>query len=89
MINYTVQVTKDATCWLLNGKLHRVGGPAIEWADGTKCWYWHGQFHREDGPAIERADGTKYWYRHGQRIEPPQPEVVIDGVAYTLVRKIN
>jgi hypothetical protein len=25
--------------WYLNGKLHRVDGPALEYADGTKYWY--------------------------------------------------
>ena len=25
--------------WRQNGKYHRLDGPAIEWADGTKAWY--------------------------------------------------
>lgn len=54
--------------WRVNGRLHRVDGPAIEHPDGTKEWYLNGLRHREDGPAIERADGTgKYWHR-GNRI---------------------
>ena len=48
------------------GQLHREGGPAIEYADGTKVWYLNGQYHREDGPAIEWADGSKFWYLNGQ-----------------------
>jgi hypothetical protein len=47
--------------WLLNGKLHRVDGPAMEWADGTKRWYQYGKRHRVDGPAVE-VHGTKLWY---------------------------
>jgi hypothetical protein len=47
--------------WMLNGKLHRVDGPAIEWAKGSKSWYLHGKRHRVDGPAIEYADGDKGW----------------------------
>jgi len=48
--------------WFLNGQLHRVNGPAVEWADGTKWWSLNGQFHRVDGPAIEYADGrVEYW----------------------------
>ena len=29
--------------WFLNGKLHREGGPAIEWYDGAKRWYLNGK----------------------------------------------
>ena len=45
-------------------QFHRDGGPAIEYADGTRTWYQHGQRHRDGGPAIEYADGTKLWYQH-------------------------
>lgn len=49
--------------------LHRTdGGPAVEYADGTKSWYVNGLFHRTDGgPAIEYEDGTKSWYVNGKR----------------------
>ena len=55
--------------WLLNGKLHREDGPAVEYADGSKSWYINGKCHREDGPAIEWSDGTKEWYVDGEKIE--------------------
>jgi hypothetical protein len=42
--------------------LHRIDGPAVEDADGSKAWYVHGKLHRIDGPAIEYADGAKSWY---------------------------
>ena len=48
--------------WYLNDNLHRVDGPAIEWADGSKEWFLNGLRHRVDGPAVEWADGTKAWY---------------------------
>ena len=51
--------------WWLNGKRHRIGGPAVEWADGETWWYLNGERHRTDGPAIEYADGTKWWYLNG------------------------
>ena len=25
--------------WWVNGKIHRLDGPAIEWHDGTKSWW--------------------------------------------------
>lgn len=48
------------------GQKHRVDGPAVESADGTREWWQNGELHREDGPAIERADGYKAWYQHGK-----------------------
>ena len=45
-----------------NGQRHRVDGPAIERANGSKFWYFKGMRHRVDGPAIEYADGEKRWY---------------------------
>jgi hypothetical protein len=47
---------------LLNGALHRVGGPACEYANGDKSWYLDGDYHRVDGPALEWADDHIYWY---------------------------
>lgn len=49
----------------LNGKFHRIDGPAIERFDGTKFWYQNGKLHREDGPAVENINGAKYWYQNG------------------------
>ena len=39
MIEYTVRVDKNGNrSWLVNGKLHREDGPAIEKANGYKEW---------------------------------------------------
>jgi hypothetical protein len=38
--------------WFQDDKLHRIDGPAIERADGTREWYRDGKRHREDGPAV-------------------------------------
>ena len=56
-------------CWYLDGKRHRVDGPAIEWANGTKRWYLDGKRHRIDGPAEEYANGTKRWYLDGNKVD--------------------
>jgi len=53
--------------WYLNGKPHRVDGPAIEYADGDKHWYLNGKWHRVDGPALMYADGERHWYLKGIR----------------------
>ena len=48
--------------WYLNDYLHRIDGPAVEWADGTREWYLYGLLHRIDGSAIEWSYGDKQWW---------------------------
>ena len=52
--------------WYLNGRIHRTGGPAVEYSDGSKEWFHHGTLHRDDGPAVEWADGECEWYLNGK-----------------------
>ena len=52
-----------------NGKLHRVDGPAVEWANGTREWWLNGRLHRIDGPAIEVANGDCEWWVEGKFIK--------------------
>lgn len=97
MIEYTVSVYENGnTQWSLDGKYHRVGGPAIEYSDGPKYWFLEGKLHREDGPAVEYPDGTKRWFLNGEELTEkefqqkmnPKPclgkKVIVDGVEYTL-----
>ena len=55
---------------------HRLDGPAIEWADGSKEWWVDGKRHRLDGPAVEWADGGKVWWVDGKlhRLDGPAVE---------------
>ena len=79
---YTVKVNElGAKSWFLNGKLHRIDGPAVEDTDGTKHWYLDGKLHRVDGPAIEDADVEKQWFLNGKlhRIDGPACEYA-DGI---------
>ena len=65
---YVVRVYDNgAKNWYQNCKLHRLDGPAVEYANGDKHWYQNGKLHCLDGPAIERANGNKYWYQNGKR----------------------
>ena len=66
-LKYRIEVDQYGTRKYYNkaGQLHRINGPAIEYADGTKYWYQNSLIHRTDGPAIEYADGEKYWYQNG------------------------
>jgi len=49
--------------------LHRVGGPAAEFTNGTKAWLINGKYHRVDGPAIEYDDGAKEWWVNGEHYD--------------------
>lgn len=55
--------------YYLDGQLHRIDGPAVEYVDGYKEWRLNGFFHREDGPAVEYHDGHKVWFIHGKELE--------------------
>jgi len=61
--------------WLLNDKLHRVDGPALEMPSGGEHWFLNGILHRTDGPAVTYASGTKYWYQNGERHRADGPAV--------------
>ena len=80
MIEYKVKVCGYKTEWYnLQGKLHRIDGPAVEYADGDKAWYLNGQLHREDGPATEgNNEGNRYkqWWINGHlhRVDGPAVE---------------
>ena len=69
MQKYWVTVGDSGTTrWYKDAKmsiLHRVGGPAVEWADGDKSWWLNGKLHRQHGPAVEYLNGTKEWWLNG------------------------
>ena len=56
-------------------KLHRLDGPAVEFADGSKSWYVDGKSHRLNGPAFEYSDGYKEWCIDGKRHRLDGPAV--------------
>jgi hypothetical protein len=70
METYKVTVDNDKTIRWYNDKdqPHRLDGPAIEYANGSKAWYQESERHRLDGPAIEKADGSKEWFIDGKSL---------------------
>lgn len=56
--------------------LHRLDGPAVEYANSYKEWCVEGKLHRLDGPAVEYADGEKGWWIEGKlhRLDGPAVE---------------
>jgi len=76
MEEYTVKVNDSgAKFWYQNDKLHRLDGPASEYASGSKAWYQNGKLHRLDGPAIEWSDGSKVWYQNNKRHREDGPAI--------------
>ncbi len=63
------EIENGTKFWYVDDKLHRLDGPAVEFASGSKFWYQNDQWHRLDGPAIEYADGTKFWYVKNKNID--------------------
>jgi hypothetical protein len=63
LIDDDAKFTSDGyISWELDGKLHRLGAPAVIGPDGTQQWRRNGHLHRIDGPAVIRANGSKeYW----------------------------
>jgi hypothetical protein len=55
--NFTgiVEDRYDNKYWCLNGKRHRVDGPAIEWSDGDKEWFMNGEQITEEDHAKRTA----------------------------------
>ena len=72
---YELHGNGDKTWRNSTGQYHRLDGPAIEHADGSKCWCINGQRHRTNGPAVECADGTKWWCINGQLHRTDGPAV--------------
>ena len=75
-LRYRIETGKNGSRQYYNtdGQLHRMGGPAVEWA-GCRRWYQHDQLHRTDGPAVEYDDGTKWWCQNGQRHRTDGPAI--------------
>jgi hypothetical protein len=61
--------------WKLDGKYHRLDGPAIE-DSGYKAWCIDGRVHRLDGPAIEFYDGSKEWWINGIYYQTQQEHAI-------------
>jgi phage gp46-like protein len=71
MQEYTVRIDSEGDrCWYKPGTniRHRLDGPAVECANGSRSWWADGKRHRLDGPAIEYASGTRLWYIEGEEL---------------------
>ena len=87
----TYEIDSDGTKkWVLNGKFHRIDGPAIEYTDGSYVWYLNDKRHRVDGPAMEYPSSHKKWYINGvlHRVGGPAVEYP-DGTKKWYLNGVN
>lgn len=65
---FQIFVSDNIICkkYHVNGKIHRLDGPAIE-SKYRKEWWKNNQLHRTDGPAIETTWGHKEYWVKGER----------------------
>lgn len=61
-----VQMHSARTEYRLDGKLHRLNGPAVISAQGDEHWYENGVRHRIGGPAVTTRNGAEQWWVYGK-----------------------
>jgi hypothetical protein len=70
---------RDIDWALSDGRLHRIGGPAVEeYQNGSllkSYWYVNGLRHRVDGPAVDDLRGYRVWYQNDERHREDGPAV--------------
>lgn len=66
--------------YLLDGKLHRLDGPALSFKDGYQAWYKHGIRHRIGGPAlIDPGMKMETWYEEGKEHRRDGPAIIYEN----------
>jgi hypothetical protein len=79
LLTLDCRVDTDGTVRYYNalGQIHRVHGPAVEYANSRRDWCQNGLRHRVDGPAIEWPDGTHDWYIDGEELTQAEWQQVV------------
>lgn len=54
--------------WIVDGKKHRIVGPAEKRGDGYEAYFCRGLRHRTNGPAVTYPDGTQEFWERGKFI---------------------
>ena len=78
--SYCVEEEGKNRRWYKKGtsKLHRVTGPALEFANGKEVWYFEGKIHSLSGPAVKDAHGNLFYYKNGKLngLEADTPAII-------------
>lgn len=67
------------SCWYQNGKMHRVGLPAIMHINGRISWVENGKKHRIGLPATITAGGDQLWHVDGVPTSPAAVNAIRAG----------
>ena len=66
----------------VEGRYHRIGGPAVIYKGGTEMRYQSGKRHRVDGPAIVFSDGECSWFLNGEMLNEREYVQLIESGNY-------
>jgi len=75
--------------WELDGKLHRLGGPAQIFSNGARVYKRHGIPHRIDGPAYIAANGSEEYWIDGRHLSKQQFDNLTKPKSYGLMNHIR
>lgn len=87
--HYILKVYDDRKVWMLDGKIHGEGFPAVIWKCGTKEWRNKGILHRLNGPAIEYFYGEKEYWLNGAMYSEEQYYEKLNPVKEMTVEEIS
>jgi hypothetical protein len=62
VLTKTTKAYNDSVYRNTEGRLHRIGGPAIIRSNGTQAYWVDGKRHRTDGPAVIYLNGNQEYY---------------------------
>lgn len=68
--------TLDHTTYFVNGKKHRLDGPAVD-SPLVKEWWVNGKLHRVDGPARLMCGGSMCFYVDGRLHREDGPAIIL------------
>lgn len=78
MFGHSVRITYCIIAWERRGKLHRIGGPALEYLNGAE-WHRNRCLRMDEPPDTLGVD--RFWYKDGElhRDDGPAVELADDG----------
>ena len=68
--------SRGVRAWYLNGRRHRLDGPAVIWPSGREEWCVDDVWHRTGGPAFTNSCGARRWYLNGRQHRLDGPAVI-------------
>lgn len=74
------EVLRGFEAWFVNGRRHRVGGPAYVDDNGVAEWWANDRRHRVDGPATSSPYTDNEWWVRGSQVEDPADVAYLDAI---------